>query len=131
MTSGTELARAASALVGVPFLLHGRDPRIGLDCVGVLAVTLGETARLPNGYRMRGGDRDGAARLAATLGLEPAHGLPAAGDVLLLKPGPCQHHLAIALDAETIVHAHAGLRRVARTPLPVEWPILGHWRLHS
>lgn len=123
-----ELARAAHALVGVPFLLHGRDPRLGLDCLGVLAVAMGETARLPNGYRLRSGCAD-VARLAATLGLGPVQGAPQTGSILLLRPGPCQQHVAIAIDPESIVHAHAGLRRVVRSPLPAEWPILGHWRL--
>lgn len=128
--TGAELAAAALALVGTPFRLHGRDPRHGLDCVGVLAVALGETARLPNGYRIRGGDGEAMARLATNLGFAPASGKPAAGDTLILRPSPCQYHLAIATGAETIVHAHAGLRRVVHGPLPFDWPILGHWRLH-
>ncbi|WP_132389755.1 C40 family peptidase [Novosphingobium sp. PhB165] len=128
--TGAELADAARSLVGVPFRLHGRDPRLGLDCLGVLAAALGESVRLPNGYPMRGGDADAIAGIAVAAGLHPARGQTEPGDILLLRPGPYQHHIAIATGSDTIVHAHAGLRRVVHGPLPPEWPTLGHWRLH-
>jgi len=129
--TGEDLAGAALALVGAPFRLHGRDPSIGLDCVGVLAVALGQTARIPNGYRMQGGQVEAVAAVARSLGLVSVGGHPEMGDALLLRPGPCQLHLAISTGAGMIVHAHAGLRRVVHGPLPCGWPVLDHWRLHS
>jgi len=51
------------------------------------------------------------------------------GDVLVFAPGPAQLHLAIVAPGGGIIHAHAGLRRVVRTPFPLPWPIIGHWRL--
>lgn len=129
--TGEELARAALALVGVPFRLHGRDPQRGLDCIGVLeaaASACGTHRALPNGYALRSRHVPGLDRIAASLSLHPASGALAAGDVVLLRPGPCQHHLAIALDGQRIVHAHAGLRKVVAGELPEAWPIAGHWR---
>lgn len=128
--TGAELAQSALELVGTPFRLHGRDPRHGLDCVGVLAASLGTSAPFPNGYRMRGGNDEAIAEVAAAVGLGPAVGSPRTGDVLLLVPGIQQRHFAIATGPDMIVHAHAGLRRVVHGPLPPHWPISGRWRLH-
>lgn len=128
--NGAAIAAAARELVGVAFRLHGRDPRIGLDCLGVAAASLpGERARhLPGGYRLRSLVTPDTDTLAERLGLASVCGEPEPGDVLLLRPGPCQHHFAVALDRVRIVHAHAGLRRVVLGPLPSDWPRLGHWR---
>ena len=38
--SGAAIAAAARALVGVPFRLQGRDPALGLDCVGLVGAAL-------------------------------------------------------------------------------------------
>ncbi|KPH57571.1 NlpC/P60 family protein [Novosphingobium aerophilum] len=126
--TGENLAGAARALIGVPFRLHGRDPAAGLDCLGLVAVAAGRPMAVPNGYSLRAMRIDRADAVAAALGLEAATGGIAAGDVLMLRPGPCQYHLAIALGEARIVHAHAGLRRVVIAPLPREWPLTGHWR---
>ena len=55
---------------------------------------------------------------------------PHAGDLLLLAPGPYQHHLAILTD-RGFVHADAGLRRVVETPGWPAWPLVGAWRMAS
>lgn len=134
--TGEELARAALALVGTPFRLHGRDPALGLDCVGLLeaaAASCGKTIRLPNSYALRSRrlprpDAPSPDAIAASLSLQAASEPARAGDVLLLRPGPCQHHLAIALGELRIVHAHAGLRKVVAGDRPEAWPLAGHWR---
>ena len=129
---GKALARAAESLARARFRLHGRDPATGLDCVGLVVASLaatGRTVHAPACYGLRN------ASIAAVLGLAPRAGLlPVAdtiipGDVLLVRTGPLQHHLLVALGGERFVHAHAGLRRVAVTPGPLPWPILRHWRL--
>ena len=54
--TGAKLARAAMALVGCRFRLHGRDPASGLDCVGVLHAALascGRSVSLPDTYTLR------------------------------------------------------------------------------
>ena len=49
--TGADLARAAEALIGAPFRLHGRNAATGLDCIGVVTaafVACGrETGSLP------------------------------------------------------------------------------------
>ncbi len=128
------LAAAALSLVGVPYRLHGRDPERGLDCIGVFAAALdraGGAIRLPNGYAMRRLLLPETQGFASELGFVQASGAAQMGDVVFLAPGPCQFHLAIMLDAASAVHAHAGLRRVVRSPLPAEWPVIEHWRLFN
>lgn len=129
--TGEELARAARALVGVPFRPGGRDPATGLDCLGVLTAACGIGKALPGPRTPRSRRPPPTYGIAARLGLEPAEGTIRAGDVVLTRPGPCQHHVAIATASGRFVHAHAGLRRVVEGPLPDAWPLAGHWRLHS
>jgi cell wall-associated NlpC family hydrolase len=129
--SGQALATAAEALLGTRFRLHGREPRTGLDCVGLLAAALealGRPAVLPNGYvlRTRGMSRPDEA--AHTCGLVSAKGPPRPGDVLLVRPHACQVHLLIA-GHTGFIHAHAGLRRVVAIDTLPAWPIVRHWRL--
>lgn len=130
--SGAALAAAAEALEGTRFRLHGRDPTTGLDCIGVLVAALAEIGRsapLPNGYRLRMRAVAGLAEMAAASGLAEVCGEVVPGDVLLLRPSPCQFHLAIAASGGRFVHAHAGVRRVVVASGPIGSPIAGHWRL--
>ncbi|USA39027.1 NlpC/P60 family protein [Pelagerythrobacter marinus] len=128
---GPAVARAARALVGTPFRLHGRDPRSGLDCIGLVAAALesaGLPADPPAGYGLRNtdpGDPDAIARRSA---LHPASGPPRPGDVVIVRPGPGQLHLLVCAGADGFIHAHAGLRRVVAMPGPLPWPVLGRWR---
>jgi cell wall-associated NlpC family hydrolase len=130
--SGRRLAfaRAAEDFVGTPFRFRGRDPATGLVCVGLVAKAL-EAAGLPvppiPAYAMR--QRDFSAQLAAAaLPFEAADGGPEPGDLLLLKPGPAQLHLAVVGTNGALIHAHAGLGKVVATPLPCPWPIERHLR---
>ncbi len=113
---------AARALVGVRFRLHGRDAVHGVDCVGLVALATGRDA--PTGYGWRSGDEG---RVAALLDTVFARGRDAPGAVLLLRAGPGQLHLAIRVS-DGIVHADAGLRRVAWRPGAPPWPVLGYWK---
>ncbi|MBO9499856.1 MAG: hypothetical protein J7483_10415 [Novosphingobium sp.] len=130
--SGAALAAAAERLIGTPFALHGRDPARGLDCVGLVAAALaaiGRPAVAPLGYRLRQVRVEGFLGAVVRSGLVAAVGPTRAGDVLLVRPGPAQHHLVIAATAGGFVHAHAGLGRVVLTPAPLGWPVDHHWRL--
>lgn len=117
---------AARALIGVRFRAQGRDPAFGLDCVGLAAAALragGYAGPVPERYALRTGDARGfaVAGLAAVDGTAP-------GDLLLLRPGPGQLHLAIR-SADGIIHADAGLRRVVERPGAVPWPVVAAWRV--
>lgn len=130
--SGAEIARAAEALVGTRFRLHGRDPATGLDCIGLLAAALAATGRnapLPNGYRLSHRTLPALGAIAADCGFAETREPPRAGDVLLLKVAPGRFHFAIAAERGRYVHAHAGLGRVALGEAPLPWPILRRWRL--
>lgn len=118
----SRVAAAARALVGVRFRLHGRDVRHGLDCVGLVAAATGRTA--PTGYGWRSGDD---ARVAAMLDAVFVRGGDEPGAVMLCRAGPGQLHLAIRVE-DGIVHADAGLRRVAWRPGAPPWPVLGFWK---
>lgn len=131
MSRGHDLAAAAGALIGVPFRLHGRDPQTGLDCVGLCLSSLnaiGHAAAMPACYGFRNSSLDRPLALAESLGLVPARGAVEPGDILLLRLSAVQAHLVIA-DNRDFIHAHAGLRRVVRSPGPVSHPVIRHWRL--
>ena len=131
-TRGAELAAAAAALAGAPFRLHGRDPTIGLDCIGLLEAALavtGHAISLPRGYSLRNSDMSGLLPAPGALGFAPAIGAALCGDVVMTQPGPAQFHLAIALADGAFVHAHAGLRRVVIQPGPLSGAVIAHWRL--
>ncbi|MBY0301679.1 peptidoglycan endopeptidase [Sphingomonas ginsenosidimutans] len=127
MTTGERVAAAALATVGARFRPQGRDPALGLDCVGVVAVAVAAVrpdVRLPRDYALR------CAVLPA--GAIPAGAVPcageAAGDVLLLRVAATQLHLAIR-TADGIVHADAGAGRVVARPGVPPWPVVAAWRL--
>jgi cell wall-associated NlpC family hydrolase len=132
--TGPDLAAAAAALVGVPYRMHGRDPLGGLDCVGVVAAAFAACDRpieVPQGYGLRNRAVDNLLALAARAGLAATDAPMAPGDVLLVRPGPGQHHLLVATASDRFVHAHAGLRRVVFQSAPLAWRIERRWRLVS
>ncbi len=117
--------------MGTPFRLHGRDPETGLDCIGVLAAALvgcGQAAPLPAGYRLRMIAIDDWLPDPAALGFAPAVPPFEDGDVVLLRAGAVQFHLAIAAGGGSWIHAHAGLRRVVCSPAVPDGTVVHHWR---
>jgi cell wall-associated NlpC family hydrolase len=130
MTRGDVMAAAALALVGAPFRLHGRVADHGLDCVG-LAMAAARAADVavgePGAYRLRGLGRATAEDWLRAAGLRRVR-KAAAGDIVLVAPGPLQLHLLVRTEGGH-VHAHAGLGRVVWMADPVPWPVLSRWRL--
>lgn len=129
-------AEAAEALVGKRFVLHGRNPEHGLDCVGLVAAALrkcGTEPRIPAGYGLRNASLKPYLSLARANAFVPAADFGRTtvlrGDLLCVVPGPGQSHLLIALGSERFVHAHAGLRRVVFHDGPLDWTVAHHWRL--
>lgn len=127
-----KFAQAATNLVGIPFRPGGRSPVLGVDCIGLVCIALAgvgrEVATLPN-YAMRNLCIERFCVLATSLGLERANGAQRIGDVLVLNPSCAQFHLAIVANSGSAVHAHAGLRCVTASPLPLPWPLIASWRL--
>ena len=130
---GGRIAAAALALVGTPFRLRGRDPRTGLDCVGLALVAFGRAGVPPvvaPAYQLRGTSRERAEAALRCAGLVPAEAARA-GDLVVAESGPMQLHLMICTGAgpsAAYVHAHAGLGRVVAMPGPISLPVLGIWR---
>lgn len=128
---GAEIADRAVGVVGVAFKAGGRCVEAGLDCVGVVAAALAPQCcsfHIPGDYTLRGDyqtrilaffDRDCFSTIADHR-VQP-------GDILLCQTAPRQLHFAIFTPCG-FVHAHAGLYRVVLTPLPLPWPVIGHWR---
>lgn len=127
-----KLAAAAEALVDAPFRLHGRDPATGLDCIGVILAAFagcGRSVGPPPSYALRNTGIAHILPLADRAGLVETTAEPAAGDVILVRPGPAQYHLLIQATDRHFIHAHAGLRRVVRHPAPLPWPVAMRWHL--
>ncbi|MFA6218935.1 MAG: NlpC/P60 family protein [Erythrobacter sp.] len=132
MSAARRFASAAEACIGVPFRLHGRSRATGLDCVGLVVCALSDSgiaAVAPDRYALRNLAIDRHLPLVARNGFREAGGAILRGDLLLVTPGPAQHHLVVASGPNAFVHAHAGLRRVVRQTSLLVWPILHHWRL--
>ena len=132
MTAFTQrFADAAEALIGSPYRLYGRNPSTGLDCVGfvlsALAVSGRTTCELPS-YGLR---NIGIARhlmFAEKNGFSPATGACSRGDLVLVEPGPGQHHLLVALGRNRFAHAHAGARKALCQTGLASWSLTAHWR---
>ncbi|MXO91230.1 NlpC/P60 family protein [Pontixanthobacter aquaemixtae] len=125
-------AAAAEALVDTPFRLHGRSTIGGLDCVGLVEIALKQIGRCPvpiPAYGLRNANYHFVPSFAARNGFAEARPPAIRGDVVATRPGPAQLHLLIAIGTDEFVHAHAGLRRVARLSGPLPWPKTHHFRL--
>ena len=134
MSDGARLATAAANLIGSKFRLYGRDPETGLDCVGLVIASLRSIDRkpkVPTGYRLQNTSIDRWLKLVEPSGLREAAGDIEPGDVLLIQPGPGQHHLLIAESTTTAIHAHARIRRVVRQPMDRNARVLARWRLSA
>ena len=132
MTAGENLALAAERLVGVRFRLHGRHREHGLDCLGVLAAArrdIGLPCDLPMDYALRNASPQRAMDLAARWHFIAVTGAIQPGDVVLLRVGPAALHFAIAVPGGGFVHAHAGQRRVLRSPAMPDGRLVQQWRL--
>ena len=106
-------------MVGVPFRAQGRDPRYGLDCVGLVwaaYAAAGRVLTVPGGYPLRGWSRARIAGELAAAGLVHVSDSARAGDVALVALPAGQFHLGL-IGPASMVHAHAGLQRVVETPL--------------
>lgn len=125
-------ASHAEQFEGASFRLYGRNPETGLDCIGLASCALeraGISSNAPTGYALRNSDISRHLKTVLLSGFAPATGSARRGDILLVRPGPSQQHLVIALGQNRFVHAHAGLRRVVIQSGLGGWPILHHWRL--
>ncbi len=114
----------ARACLGVRFRGQGRDPALGLDCVGLVGAAL--AVELPADAPIRCGDVGRVMREAAALGVRRVEDART-GDVALFASGPGQLHLGV-LSEHGVIHADAVARRVVERVGPPPWPVLAVWR---
>ncbi len=127
--AGDAICRAAVALVGTPFRLHGRCAETGVDCVGLTLLSLRGAGLIvpdPPAYRLRAGAAPMVPGWMARAGFGPGEGR-CPGDLVIVRVGALQPHMLI--DAgDSIIHAHAGIGRVVCVAFPDDWPVLSRWR---
>jgi lipoprotein Spr len=127
--TGEEVAARAQALVGVRFRAQGRDPKLGLDCLGLAGAAAGiEAEAYPRDYALRGAHLGAMRGGLAALGFVPvAEDTLRTGDLVVMEAAAMQLHAAI-FTGPTYVHADARLKKVVESPMPFAWPVLGVWR---
>lgn len=118
-------------MVGARFRLQGKDPATGLDCVGLVwaaYAAAGVQLMRPGDYPLRGWARARVEAGLAAAGFLPVGDVARVGDVALIAFAAGQFHLGL-IGSGSLVHAHAGLRRVVETVL--DDAVLGaaRWRL--
>lgn len=124
----TDHAKRARALLGARFRAQGREPKTGLDCVGLLIVAFRlESEQIRRDYRLRGDHRRELVGALLQHFRRVSRRSRRPGDVLLMEVGPGQLHLAIQTPAG-FVHADAGLGRVVETPGEPRWRLLAAFR---
>jgi len=131
-SAGFQLALASQQFIGCPYKFQGRDPELGLDCVGLVISSLqaiGRPTNAPTGYRLRNATIAPFMKFASANGLSRVKGALMPGDIILATPGPGQSHLLIASSVAGFVHAHAGLRRIVHMPGKLPWKALETWRI--
>lgn len=125
------IVAAARGCVGTRFRVQGRVPGVGLDCAGVVQVAARAAGTaLPDepGYSLRG---EGLARVDALIAAAMERVDAAdAGDVLLFDPGGGMRHLGV-WTGTSLIHAHAGLRRVVEGPADPAWALIGAFRFRE
>lgn len=118
-------------MVGVRFRPQGCDPTTGLDCVGLVwAAYAAAGVRLvrPRTYPLRGWGRERVERALRAAGFDATSDDARAGDVALIALPAGQFHLALR-GPQSLIHAHAGLRRVVETPLRLQDDAAPRWQL--
>lgn len=122
-----DYAKRARTLVGTRFRAQGRGEG-GLDCVGVVLATFDiPVDAVRRDYRLSANDLPEVEHALRVYFRKVGRSGRKPGDLLLLRTGAWQPHLAVLTDSG-IVHAHAGLRRVVETPGPAQWPVVAAYR---
>lgn len=112
----TDAFGRARRLVGTRFLPQGRDPSIGLDCIGlVLSAYALRRPDLPR-YRLSDGDWATIDAFLTKDFVPVAEDKGRCADLMVLRL-PRSFHFAV-LGERSFIHAEARLKRVLETPLP-------------
>lgn len=114
---GSAFFKKARDFLGVPFRPQGRDPLVGLDCVGLTMLVFDiPVQKIPFRYRIS--QRQCMNAIVEQLGKyfdEVAKVDSVSGDLLLIEVGEGRAHFAVR-GAGSHIHAHAGLSRIVESP---------------
>lgn len=138
---GPRLDLAARRYLGVPFLHQGRDPSIGIDCVGLLVAAArdcGLQELAAHDFASYGRDPSNGeleARLRAAFG-GPVSCCPLPGDVVSVDfKGQTRHVGVIGADGDrlTLIHTYKAPAKVIEHGLDDKWRkrITGIYRMGS
>ena len=122
-----DVVERARSLVGTRFRAQGRDPRLGLDCLGLAMIAYCiDGAKIRRDYRLSGDHR--RELMVGLVGKfrRVAPSQRRAGDLMLMRVAADQYHLAIRTHAG-FVHADAR-RGVVETPGAPEWQVVATYR---
>lgn len=114
-------------LVGTRFVAQGRDPGVGVDCIGLAIHSFGIEAAVPDDYRLAGDHRAQLFEFVSMRFRRVSRRRILPGDLLLLRPGERQWHLGI-WTGDGLLHADARRRMVVERPGPAEWAIAAAFR---
>lgn len=120
----------ARSLIGTRFRVQGRNPRLGVDCVGLAMLAYDvDGLAVRSDYRLAGDhQRELMAGLADRF-RRVARTRLRTGDLMLIRIADRQLHLAVRTEDGFV---HADVRRgVVETPGMPVWPIIGAYRLRA
>lgn len=119
------LDERARDYLGIPYRHQGRNPAIGIDCVGLLVLALGDdpaTAIDPPAYSAEPHDGELEGYLSAAFGAPVADIQP--GDIAAIRYGGPIRHIAIVGDGPhglTLIHTARNIGRVVEHRLDERW----------
>lgn len=121
---------AAKALLGSPFHHAGRDPKIGIDCAGLIiavGAAVGSGITGPTDYQPRGDFSAMMAELSAQLA-DTDRPVNTPGNIISISYRLAAAHCAIVIDHGQIVHAISNRGTVIDSFIRYEKHITGAWR---
>ncbi len=121
------MVERARSLVGTRFRAQGRDPALGVDCLGLAIAAYGTNrAAIRSDYRL-GGDHKRELMVGLAAGFRRvARTRVRSGDLLLMRIAERQYHLAVRTETGFV---HADVRRgVVETPGVPPWPVVAVYR---
>jgi cell wall-associated NlpC family hydrolase len=111
----------ARALIGTRFVAQGRDPHIGLDCVGLALLAYGiDPSTASDDYRLGGAHRGAILDFARARFRRVSRRRLRGGDLLLLQPAAAQWHLGI-WTGDGLIHADIARRMIVERPGALAW----------
>lgn len=133
------LVEAARRYLGVPFQHQGRNPAVGLDCVGLLAVSLRDAgmghylAHDRLGYSRDPHDGLLEKALAAAFGPPLPRSEMRPGDIVAMRfRGPVRHVAIVTDNPEGLylIHSYTSILRVTEHRIDAKWArrIVGVYR---